>query len=135
MWLQQVLLRLTESGTAPPIDDKPEAEEEDDEPEEPTTTSFPPPPGPIRPPLRHRPAPTMMRPAHLPPLRRLNERLVTFHWRRMVSRAAYRRKWATQGLALKFSLQMPKQLGHRAPTGLTMQGQRWGWREVRNGLL
>lgn len=51
-------------------------------------------------------------------------------WSRFVARARERHRWSMRGLALRFSKNMPKKLDHKAPQGLTMRGQRWGWREV-----
>ena len=51
-------------------------------------------------------------------------------WSRLISKAQERHRWAMRGLALKWSRRMPKRIDTRAPTGLTIQGQRWGWREI-----
>lgn len=53
-----------------------------------------------------------------------------FHWRRMLVRARFRHRWAAHGFALKCILVPPKRVDTRAPRGLTIQGQRWGWREI-----
>ena len=53
-----------------------------------------------------------------------------FHWRRMLVRARFRHRWAARGFALKCLLVPPKRIDSRAPRGLTIQGQRWGWREI-----
>lgn len=53
-----------------------------------------------------------------------------FHWRRMLVRARFRHRWAAHGFALKCLLVPPKRIDSRAPRGLTIQGQRWGWREI-----
>ena len=55
----------------------------------------------------------------------------TIAWQRMISRAIYRHRWAMQGMARRFSINMPRKLDHHPPVGLTLQGRRWGWREIR----
>ena len=52
-------------------------------------------------------------------------------WQYFIERAIARHRWAWQGLALKWSKAMRRRLDTRRPTGLTIQGQRWGWREIR----
>lgn len=52
-------------------------------------------------------------------------------WRRLLARAVFRHRWAMQGQALRFSRNMPRHLDLHPARGLTIQGSRWGWREVR----
>ena len=52
-------------------------------------------------------------------------------WGLLLARAIARHRWAMQALALKWARNMPKSLDTRDPTGLTVQGQSWGWREIR----
>ena len=51
-------------------------------------------------------------------------------WARLLELAKERHRWAMRGLAFKMSGDMPKRLDTRPPRGLTIQGARWGGREL-----
>eukprot|EP00974_Lingulodinium_polyedra_P061131 5896375-Lingulodinium_polyedra.AAC.1 len=76
---------------------------------------------------REAPRPSKTRPAAQP------RTASAWHWQRLVDKAISRHRWAMKGLALKWAKHgMPKALDTRRPRGLTIRGERWGWRELRS---
>ena len=53
---------------------------------------------------------------------------------RMIDKASARHAWSAKGRMLNYAKNgMPKQLDTQAPRGLTIQGQRWGHKEIASG--
>lgn len=87
-----------------------------------TGTAVPDPPAP--------PAPRFASPA---PLYRRNHH--GNRWKAMINKAVTKHRWAMHAQAQRYVADKLrgspwKELDTKKPTGLTIQGQRWGWREI-----
>ena len=69
---------------------------------------------------------------HAPNLDETTERArrARHRWRRLLRRMVQNHCWAAQGFVLRCARNMPRRLDWHPPRGITMQGQRWGWREA-----
>ena len=52
-------------------------------------------------------------------------------WCYLIAKAIRNHRAAYRALAEMWSKNMPKRLDTKRPYGPTIQGQRWGWREIR----
>lgn len=120
------------------------------EPEEPPAEAEPPsapapsrapaaagPPKPPAPPPARAPRPTTAPGRGAPPTRWKAPPPAADHkpadrWTYLIEKAIKNHRAAFRAIAAKWAKNMPKHIDTRKPTGITIQGQRWGWREIRS---
>ena len=75
------------------------------------------------------PTPAKPRPPLAPPA---SDCPPAMRWCYLIGKAIRNRRAASRALAEMWSKNMPKRLDTKRPYGPTIQGQRWGWREIRS---